>query len=229
MIVICGGLMRTGSVAMYQVMREIAQTTGRGGAPSLPHGIESEFFDEHVPKWAEDSKLFVLKLHRWRESLEPVKERVKVVMTIRDMRDVVVSLMKFRETTFEKSIHSNAFKGNQEGQAEWEARVLPENLMTVKYEEFVAMRWANILLVSQFMRAPLTQKQAGSIDIRWDVMANRLRAKSGHAVGHPDYMAKRHIHDAKVGKFIMELSPEERAEIVDRAGKTWFRNNGYEL
>ena len=229
MIAICGGLMRTGSVAMYQIMGAIVLVKEAGHTPVLPHGIEAEYVDDNVAKWAKGDGVTVIKLHRWRESLEPVKDRIKVVMTIRDMRDVVVSLMRFRRGNFQSSVHSAAFKGNIEGQAEWEEKVPRENLLTVRYEEFVPERRETIYKVANHIGRRVSAVQAADIDRTWDMAANIERAKKGYSSNHPEYMSERHIHNALSGKWATELTPEQVQEIVDTAGPEWFLENDYEL
>ena len=229
MLAICGGLMRTGSVAMFQIMREIVDVNYIGYSPVMPVNDEDEFFHEYVGEWASGDGVVVTKLHRWREDIEPHKNGVKVVMTIRDMRDVVVSLMNFRSGTFESSLHSNAFKGNIEGQAEWEKKVPPENLLLIKYEYFIRNRIETTKRVAEFLGVKITPVQALEIERKWNINANLRRAKAGYSERSPEYMSKRHIQSGKEGQWKTALTLEQTLEVQHHVGHSWFTDNGYKL
>lgn len=229
MLMICGGLMRTGSVAMFQIMREIVESSHLGYVPSMPHNREAETFDENVERWASGHAIVVTKLHRWRESMDPFIAGVKAVVTIRDMRDVTVSLMNFRKGTFDSSLHSAAFKGNVEGQAEWEVKLDPEDLKIVKYEKFMLGRVAMTMSVANFMGLHLKPIEAVKIERKWSLKANIARAQRRHPAGHPEFMSERHIHSGKVGQWREVLTEEQILEVQERAGYDWFKSNGYPL
>ena len=229
MIAICGGLMRTGSVAMFQIMREIVEETGTGFSPTLPTGKEVEYWEEHLSEWATDDVIVIAKLHRWAPYLEEYRDTVKVVMTIRDMRDVTVSLMNFRGGGFEAALNSNAFKGNLEGQAEWEEKVSRDNLLKIRYEDFMLARSVTTIQVAKMLGINLTLQKATAIEQRWNINANLRRANKDYPVSHPDYMSKRHIKSGKANQWKAGLMHDQIVEVQDRAGHEWFEDNGYEL
>ena len=229
MLAVCGGLMRTGSVNMFQVMREIAESRDAGYAPVLPLNHEEEFFVENVARWAEGDDCIVVKMHLWRDDLIELTENIKVIVTIRDMRDVVVSLMNFREGTFESSLHAVAFRRNIEGQAEWEEKVPKENLLIVKYEDFIHHRVETTERVAGFMGVPVTRKEAHDIERKWNLSANLRRASEDHPANSPDYMAKRHISSGRDNQWKAALDEEQIQQIQDKAGHEWFKDNGYKL
>ena len=229
MIVICGGLMRTGSVAMFQIMREIVETQAVGFAPVMPHDKEVEFWEENIGDWTHNDTTVVTKLHRWMDLLSPYKNGVKVVMTIRDMRDVTVSLMNFRGGGFEPAIHSNAFKGNIEGQAEWEEKVPADNLLKIRYEDFIRIRAVTTKQVADFMGISLQLSEAMKIEQKWNINANLRRSLKSYVVGHPEFMSPRHIQSGKVGQWKETLTHEQILEVQDRVGHDWFIENDYIL
>lgn len=221
--------MRTGSVAMFQIMREIVHKTGSGYAPKFPVNHEDEYFIEHVLDWAYSDSIVVVKLHRWRDELVLPDGTVKVVMTVRDMRDVVVSLMNFRNADFESSIHSNAFKGNIEGQAEWEMKIPPKDLMKVQYENFIRHRMQTTVAVAEFIGAPVNKVDAFEIERKWNINANLRRANENLSEDNPEYMSKRHIHSGKANQWVNSLTDEQVATIVEMVGEDWFKENGYRV
>jgi hypothetical protein len=229
MLFICGGLMRTGSVAMHQVMREIVESTGLGYAPRMPMNREDEYFHENVGAWAASEEVVVAKLHRWRPDMADHKDGIRVAMTIRDMRDVVVSLMNFRQGTFESSLHSAAVTGNVDGQAQWEEEVPPGNMYKIRYEDFMADRAYVTMKVAELAGIKISVLQAQDIERRWNLAANLRRAAQGYSKNSPDYMAERHIHSGKSEQWRSALTPEQIEMVQDRVGHDWFKENGYEL
>ena len=228
MLAICGGLMRTGSVAMFQIMREIAIVKGVGFAPLMPHGREAEYFDSNCCRWAGTPEVYVAKLHSWREQISRCHSRSpKVVLTIRDFRDVVVSLMHFRwNSSFETTIHSNAYKNWIHDYQTWVDEMLPENLLIVKYEDMIADRFTAILTVADFMEHPVNAPEARAIDVKWDIKANQKRAQEAHSINSIDYMSQRHIYDGSAQKWRKELTEEQVAIVEEYAGE-WLKEHGY--
>ncbi len=221
--------MRTASVAMFQIMRDMVESQAVGFAPLLRENKELEHWDEHISEWVQGDAIVVTKLHRWIDVLEPYRDRAKVVMTIRDMRDVTVSLMNFRGGGYESALHSNAFKGNIEGQAEWEEKVAPDNLLKVRYEDFIITRVATTEQVADFMGVSLAAGEAMTIERRWNINANLRRSRMNYVTSHPEFMSARHINSGKVGQWKEALTTEQILEVQERAGHAWFKENGYEL
>jgi hypothetical protein len=137
--------------------------------------------------------------------------------------------MNFREGDYKSTIHSNAFKGNIEGQAEWEEKILADNLLKVRYEDFVLVRAITTKQVADFMGYPLSLSTAMRIEQRWNINANLRRSKGSYAVGHPEFMSPRHIQSGKANQWKKALTHEQILEVQDRVGHEWFEENGYVL
>lgn len=229
MIGMCAGLMRTGSVALFQLMRAVVVYKDIGHAPKLPVGSEGTYFNEHVEEWANVDEMIVLKLHRWRESLAGHEHRMRTIVTIRDMRDVVVSLMNFRSTTFEKALASNAVtRGNVPGQAEWMEKVPSPNLLLLRYEDFVTNRETSTQMIARHLGTELSIWEASNIEQAWSIDANKRRARSNHNVTSENYMAKRHIHSGFVDQWKTALTQEQAEKVVETIGSKWFMTYGYD-
>ncbi len=71
MIYVAGGGMRTGSVAMFQIMREIVSSSLTGYAPVLPVGQEDMHFIDHAEEWSLDPMKIVVKLHLYHPATLP--------------------------------------------------------------------------------------------------------------------------------------------------------------
>lgn len=224
MIAVCGGLMRTGSIAMWQVMREIV-LKGDGNAPKL-----GTYFFKYSDTWAKKDKYTLIKTHDYHSSLaDPIKnKRCKVVVTIRDQRDVVVSLMNFNDYGFDKAIAARAFKGNVKNYYEWIDKVPDDDLLIVKYEDFIGDRTTTILEVAEFLEINIAVGEAKKIDRKWNIQANRKRAKDKHKIDSHNYMAGRHINSGEAEQWKTALTQEQVAYIEEELGK-WFVSVGYSI
>lgn len=220
--------MRTGSVAMFQIMREIVELRGFGFAPVLEHGNESAHFDQECCRWACQPEVFVCKLHTYRNSLscKGCIPNIRVVMTIRDIRDVVVSLIHFRKSDFDTTVNANAYKNWGQDYQTWVDKIPERDLLIVKYEDMVADRFTTVLQVARFMDLALNAPEARAIDRGWDLEANINRAKAEHPITSKDFMSHRHIYDGTPGLWKEELTNEQAARIYDDYGM-WLINHGY--
>lgn len=222
--------MRTGSIAIYQIMRGIVTSTLTGYAPELPVGEEDEFFHDHAEEWARDPLKIVVKLHFWHPALEQVNDCVAAVVPIRDIRDVVVSLIHFRETEFEKALHAGAVMGNVNSQLEWLEKLPDEQrLIFIRYEEFVSHREETTIDIAKFMGLDLSDAEAAKIERKWNIRANQKRALDKHSPRHPDYMAERHIYSGKPERWKHELSNDQVLQVQERVGEDFFIRNIYAL
>ena len=188
-----------------------------------------EYWNEHIDEWAHSDDIVVAKLHRWEDFLDPFALKLKVVMTIRDMRDVAVSLMNFRGGTFENAIHSNAFKANTREQIRWDTNGGEDRVLTIRYEDFILVRAVTTKAVAKFMGIDIPLSEAMQIEQKWNINANLRRAKSGYAEDHPEFMSHRHIKSGKAGQWKTALTKEQVLEIESRVGPEWFEENGYQL
>jgi len=225
MIYICGGLMRTGSIAMWQVMDEIAQVAG-GQSPML--GTE---LNEVLSLWRDirltDNPLLVTKLHRYEKDLDRYDKHIKVVLTVRDFRDVVVSLLHFKGTTFENEMHSRAYTTWLDSYKSWYESIHAFNVMEIRYEDFIANRKETILKVAKFMEISLDDVSAGHIDNKWSIASNIRRSTESHAVNTKEFMAERHIYSKGESKWKKELTVAQVEHIMTPEMTQWLEEHGY--
>jgi len=218
--------MRTGSIAMWQVMREIVLKDG-GRAPAL-----GSYFLKDANKWAKENKWVLVRLHEYDNFLEePIgNDRCKVVVTIRDQRDVVVSLMNFNNYGFDTAIHARAFKGNVKNYYEWIEKIGDDDLFIVEYEDFVNHRTRTILHIAEFLGIDLSKAEAEEINKKWDIPANQKRAKQHNKLDSVEYMAERHINSGKANQWKKALT-EEQVEYIERDPDVgfWLWDLGYKM
>jgi hypothetical protein len=104
MLIICCGMMRSGSTLQYQLTVAILEKTGKGTGYGE---IRNSNCQELLEKYS-STPMQVVKVHQFRH-LKGVKKAIadkqaKGIYSYRDIRDVTVSLMKMRKATFERLI-----------------------------------------------------------------------------------------------------------------------------
>lgn len=228
MLLICAGMLRSGSVVQFQLAGAVVTHLGIGSIVKPRDGKE---FDEHVNEWAHSSDWHVVKLHDFRESILPAHDqgRVKVTMVIRDPRDIMVSLMNFRNDTFETMTHAPVFPNNLLNHPKWSGAIHASNFRCVKYEVMANYLLEEVIQVSRFIgNGSIGNSIAKEISDQYTIPQNKLRAAAEYLPSHPDYFSKRHIHDGSVGQWKTVLQ-EDQIRWVENVAKDFMEVNGYAL
>ena len=230
MLVISGGVVKSGSVALYQYVREMVQTFGGGFAPMLPEGREDEYFNYHIDEWTDSKWMYVLKLHSWKDELARSRDtgKLKVIMSYRDLRDTCLSVRDFRNDIFEGVIASKILQRIRDAELRWRSEI-GNNLIQVPYEFMRLHPVAAIKQIGHFLGIELNDGEAGYIAERWSIHANRARAQKNYPVSHPEFMSPRHISSGNVARWRRELTEEQCRIVQEHVGEQWFLDRGYEL
>ena len=218
MIAIAAGLRRTGSWAMWQVMREIVTVARVGWAPQA----NTKEFNANYKQWGNASEMVVLKFHKHRALLDNLSSsQVAAVMTVRDPRDNVVSLMNKYGYPFEMALNSTEFNNNLTDHDHWLNKLPSYMILPIRYEDFMTERVATIIQVANFLGQTLTEEQAQEIDETWSIERNRLRSQKNLAPDNYNYVAPRHITDGSVGQW-KDVLTRDQAMLVEEKAEVWM-------
>ena len=236
MLLVCAGMLRSGSVVQFQLAGAVVTHLGIGEIVKPRTGEE---LDANIDDWAFSDRWHVIKMHEYRKSIMRGHDqgRVKVTMVIRDPRDIMVSLMNFRDDTFETMTHAPVFPNNLLNHPKWSGAIHASNFRCVKYEQMIASFingepslsnevWA----IDRFINgeAKIPGKEMVEIADRYSIKANKLRAAAEYRPEHPDYFSKRHIHDGSSGQWKTALD-EDQIRWVEDVAKDFMEVNGYAL
>jgi hypothetical protein len=231
MLVVAGGVVKSGSTALYQYIRELVWVYTNGFAPQMPEGSEDEYFDSHLRDWVESNQWHVVKLHAWRDSLEPYRDNtnMRVVMTYRDLRDTCLSVRDFRNDTFEGVIASKILQRIRDAELNWNKKMNGLRLMPFSYKFMRTHPAQAIYQIGIFMNMNISLDQAQGIAEKWSIHANRARAARNYHYTEPDFMSPRHISSGNVERWKTELTKEQCRIVQDHVGVDWFYERGYEV
>ena len=220
MLVVCGGLQRTGSTVMWQMMGDIVLLHG-GFVPTLNQSIHY-----WAKLWANSGILVLAKSHFYRSTFTSVLDKIKVVMTVRDPRDVVVSLSHFLDTTPECILHGRSFEAICRNRRDWLVNIPPDQLLIIKYEDFRTMPEATILSITDFLELPISTGHVTDIKDKWTLTNNKARVKRKLHVQEREYVSTRQIYSGEVDQWHVGWTLDE-IELTEEMAANWMEYHNY--
>ena len=223
MIFVCAGQRRCGSLAMYQIMRELVVNRAAGFGDFQGRAINQE-----AGQWVKDKRVRVLKYHRFRKALYPYIDQIKVVMTVRDPRDTVISIMNRWGYPFDQALKSKEFVDNFIDYQDWLTKMPEINLKIVRYETLIDSRPRTIVEVGSFLGMDVSWQEAIYLASEWSIPANLARSKTeeGQDVANRNYVPVRHINDGSTNQW-QSILTNEQAIAVEIAAGDWMKNHNY--
>ena len=212
------GMFRSGSTWAYNVARALNEMI-RGGVC----GFYAEVMDS-VPATALLSTLpLVVKAHYFEGQLRDLLPHARVIFTVRDPRDAVVSLMDLSKINFEDALVAVS----RSIAAIEAAERLTQQAITLRYEHGDIGTTEAVLRIAAFLHCEIQTSQAEAI-------AERLSAESVQrtitdlqeqgVIGPDDqpttydaatHWHPRHVKDGRVGKYAERLSSQEQLAVVE--------------
>jgi hypothetical protein len=220
-VIICTGMLGSASTWLFNVIRLIEKKCNRSVAGEYADELTREF----LLRLARAPGTFIIKSHHPRQSLLSAIHfgRLPVLLTIRDPRDAVASLMKRFGRNFDGAVTH----------VESSAATLMfiesvSNPMILRYEQEFFADWRTVSRVSAFIGSALSPEDAQSISraLSREQTLQLIDQKINDGtlnVGNPgtscDPETKWHPHhigDGRVGKFKDVLIPEQISHVTDR-------------
>lgn len=222
MIAISGGGLRTGSTMMWQVMRDILTNHGNGRATKIGDNI-SYFAEE----WATSEEWYVYKMHGYHEALKPYHDRGKVIVTVRDPRDVIVSLSNYHNRPVDQIIQTDHLMHHNYRQLGKWYRTFGEFVYPFVYENFVGDMEKMVSHVAKIFGIYLFPRDIVEIADRWSLGRNMERAGKHRDHNHYEFLKGNHIHSGAIGQWRTALT-EVQVEKIERIYSTYMKEFGYE-
>tara|TARA_Y100000590_G_C15550326_1_gene950637 strand:+ start:185 stop:952 length:768 start_codon:yes stop_codon:yes gene_type:complete len=241
---------RTGSMWIFNVVREINRILGFEVNPKIVPQKDSEMFKIYHNKAINETNKnikYILKVHA---ILKPDLPRSKIITTIRDPRDLCISFKQFMKSDFEKSL--NAAKSLISFYKIY--KNFDKNyLLTLKYENIEKKPNELILQISNFLNFNISKEQANDISNKFSrdnviKIVNRQKIELEKKILKKSKIEKEeivvisnenvrafdkntgfqtgHISQRKIGDWEKEFSNEEK-KILDKEFKNWLYEFGY--
>ena len=197
MIVFCAGLRSSGSTLQWQIANEIVGQ----------YGFVVNRANQ-VKKYLSTGKIAVAKQHKLTFENYIRNSDAKILMTVRDLRDVQASLMMRWHKSFEYCF--NRLKVFVAQQSEW--MQFRDKMYLAHYEQWVNSLEQEAHNIAMFIG--VENYDAVKIAEKYSLENNKLR------------LGEKHITDAKIGKYKYILTQNQIA-VIENEFSEWLSNYGY--
>ncbi|MHB0937195.1 MAG: hypothetical protein ACYC6A_12470 [Armatimonadota bacterium] len=204
-LILCAGMRRSGSTWLYNVLRYCYLNAG-----CRTYGDYAKEYDASVPADAH-----VVKVHPFNREL--CGQAKHVFTTIRDLRDAVASMVRFKlaQNTPAGIAHAARTLITREYET-W----APYSDMEIRYEEMVRDRPGTIAKVLRVLELP----DVDPLEVQRDI--EKLTRMALPARDRATQLWPRHLTDGRLGSYGDTLSPR-LVEIVEDVAGDWLAEHGY--
>ncbi len=234
MLVICCGMMRSGSTLQYQLAVSILEKTGKGtGLGEIRHGNCSD-----LEQGNQTGEIQVIKVHKL-SHLKGVKEAIGQgkatgIYIFRDIRDVTVSLMKMRKSNFDTLIFRS--KEVQQCLDDFYAWTSFDGLLISRYETMVNNLSNEVARIAAHLKIDLLPREIQAIAEAHTIDQQKDRIKTWKEVSSQEsqtYEPKtllhyNHISSGKSQQWAIDLTSIQIGYLETIAGE-WLTQQDYPL
>jgi len=223
MLVVAGGLQRTGSTYMWQMLGDIIEVNGGIVTP------RNQNPGHWAHEWANSEDTYLCKTHTYKSSFDEVIDRLKVIMTVRDPRDLVVSYAYLQETTPQNILYRGMFDRVMDNWRIWKEKVPAQQFYIIRYEMLAQWPVAAMIGIWDFLDSTVIYRFLEDSAARWSLQNNRIRSRQRYDFRGREYVYRRLINNGEIGQFkngSMKLTLEQIRRIEETA-KDYIQEYGY--
>ena len=237
-IVLCTGILRSGSTWSFNVARLMAKViAGRQRTPMWSGYMMSAQTEQFFQATGHPPGPTIIKTHGLGpEAIERVRtEGAKAICTYRDPRDCVASLMTFTGQNFQEAIESirgnllvldEYFKGGKTHFIRYE-RMLEERMREIRgIADYLGVSIDEPMLARIDEMSNLQSSKKVCEDLRHRPEGQYLRSAEDHRVDPQTWLHHNHIHSGEVGRWRNELT-RAQIEVANETFAPWLERLGY--
>jgi hypothetical protein len=179
MLVICCGMMRSGSTLQYQIATALVEKMGKG----IGIGEVRDANCRQLINAKPEHQMQVLKVHQLRH-LKGVKEALeqdeaKCIYSYRDIRDVTTSLIRMRKSTFEKvTFQTQEIKECINDFYAWTSL---KNVLVSRYEEMTKDLTNEVMKISHHLGLNCSLEEAQELANEFSLKKQKMRIEQWQA------------------------------------------------
>jgi hypothetical protein len=240
MIILCTGLLRSGSTWSFNVCRQLFRQTYKDGSVKLAIGYADGVpLDELIRANQDDSeRILIVKSHfPGAYAVDQIESgQLPNICTLRDPRDSFVSLNSYDEMTFDE-IKDYVLK-NLRYIDKYERK---DKSLFIDFEDMMANSLAAVGRIADYLKLNLSEEIILEVDEQTNIDSarktmNGLSDRDGsdsvhkvrsHLVDNLTFIHEKHVQSAKSGRWKTELSQDEQRR-VNEAFAPWLLSMGYE-
>ena len=237
MLIICAGMMRSGSTVQYQIVCEIIESLGLGMTMGWTKIPSQELLDNLQNVVLRKDKFLVIKSHNFCSEVKALvrADKAKVVYVYRDLRDVAVSLNnKFTKSTEDAIL----WLGDRLNNYYFWASI--DKIMVSRYENMANDLYGEVLKIANYLEVKVNSDLARTISNKLEISQQKQRTKelehSSHVIKSSEndvcdpvsQLHNNHINSGKWGQWKESLS-KEQIEHIESWAFSWFVDRNYPL
>ena len=206
MIIFCAGLRSSASTLQWQIALHIAQSDNTFNSGFIVNGGNT-ITDRMLNK---KSTMLVVKQHKISHTQQIVNGNHKILMTVRDLRDVACSLMQRWHCGFDVAFQR--LKVFVEHQKSWD--IAQSKMLVMRYEDWIIDLAQASCDIANFLNIEIDGKTVSKICNTYSLESNRFRLHANH------------ITDAKSEKYKKPLTPYQITQIENEFDE-WLHKYNY--
>ena len=216
MIILIAGMPRSGSMWTYNVARECIRTTGDTPLPIEPPVVEKDALHEALEYANDDCKTYCIKTHEHVPLNFPID---KFICNYRDVRDAMVSYMKFTHCDFGYGLH---IAERMMSLTDHFFMVQPARLLKIHFNDVKKSNTTSLVRrISEFLEIDLPQKDIKKIQNKFTKTKVRNLV---NVLSHVDISKSGQLKKPELSKsYISTLNRDGTYRAYDR--KSGFQGN----
>jgi hypothetical protein len=235
MWVFCCGMQRSGSTLQYNIAKDMVEALNIGEGLGY---IEAQEFAPFSRKYLDAGKYYIIKSHAFIPEYQTLckSNQALALYTYRDMRDVILSLMRINSTPFYKVLLGGAVQEMIQNDALWSST---NGTLRSKYEEFVNDLEGEAIRVARHLNITINKNlvdqiiQNNSMDAQKTKIGGFNWENSEEDSRTAAYMPgtllhSNHIQSGKIAEWKTAFSSGQII-LIELLTYQWLAKNGYEV
>lgn len=238
MWVFCGGMQRAGSTVQYQITAEIVERLDAGKRLGY---LLAQDMERMLEEQGASERYVVVKTHDYYKELQKIVNRgdAKIVYIYRDIRDVVVSLLRKTHRKYWRFMLSGDLDNLLHEHDLW---INNRKIHVARYENMVEDLIGEVLSIAAFLELSISRNLAQQIAQKlsldeqkktiqsYDYESEYLAVgkKHQHKVSSETLLHDNHIYSGAVEQWKNDLSPLQTG-IIELFAFDWLVKNNYKI
>ena len=218
MIIFAAGMRRAGSTVIFNIAKELVETTGGRALRLQEHNI-SEII-KHV--YSKDA--VVVKAHRFPAVPAADTSIYRVLHTVRDIREVCGSMMRIKKISFNEVVNSNILSGYISEQQTWNA--FPVKYFR-RYEDWVGDLRKETLSITSYLQLDVSREVCNKIADRWSIENTQKYLATVSGTHFETLFGPNHI-TANCTHLRNNWMTTEQLDFLTEKYRWWLEEYGYE-
>ena len=223
MLVFAAGMRRAGSTVIFNIAKELVETTGRGRALRLQEHNIAE-----IEKHVNSKEMIVVKAHKfpgYKSKLMSIKDEPKfrILLSVRDIREICGSMMRIKNIGFDVFIKQDFLSEYIDEQQTW--KVFKTSYYS-KYEDWVGFLFEETRKIADYLNLKVDDVQCMRISEKWSIQNTQKYLETVSGTHHETLLGPGHI-TSNSAHLMNNYMTNEQLDFLTGKYRWWLKENGY--